>query len=295
MRVGGTILEWGYVPPPKGPLRDAYLEESGRNELAIFERELAKAIETLRVLDPDSLNVPPLESADDRVRVDQHARLNSYWADIRREIGPDTIRKAQPSVRAAERAAVRALNFLEDNALADAAHRGVHVASQLRRGLLGCPIEFRDGAYWTTCPFALAHVRVGFSAGITGSFVCSACGAAMEDCDHLPGAQTEHVKRGGAGSCNICLEPACDHVDGQIYVVAVRPIGENFTAHEVSMVPRPMYPQARFTEIEVTDDLDERARALARAGRLNCDECLGPCDGLLDARSWGARVGLPIH
>lgn len=294
MRVGGTIMQSGPVPPPRGPLRDAYLDRNGREQLRVAESELRLAIVALGSLNPTDLDVYPIESEDDEARLEQHSTLKALWTGRRRRIGGTRIAAAEPHIRSAEQAAVRALNFLEDHALGEAAHEAVHRTAQLRRGLLGCRIEFRDDAYWTTCPFSLAHIRVGFSAGITGSFVCSVCEKPMEDCDHLPGTTYDHVKRGGDGSCNVCHATNCEHDDGETYAATVTPIGVAFSAHEVSMVPRPMYPQARFGEVEVTDNLDSEARALAQEGRLHCDECLGPCEGLLDARAWGARVGLPI-
>lgn len=294
MRVGGTIMQWGPVPPPRGPIRQSYLDSNGRQELETFERQLSAALRLLDPVNHASLEIHPRESGDDVARMAQHSRLRAHWSAIRSQIGRGKILEAEPHIRAAERAAVRALNYLEDNALADTTHGAVHQASQLRRGLLGCPIQFRDGAYWTTCPFSLAHIRVGFSAGITGTFVCSVCGSAIEDCDHLPGTEFDHVARNIDNDCNVCHQSTCDHVEGEIYTAAVTPIGVDFSAHEVSIVPRPMYPQARFGEIEVTDDLDHASRVLAASGRLHCDECFGPCEGLLDARTWGARVGLPI-
>jgi hypothetical protein len=270
------------------------LDRNGREQLRVAESEFRLAIVALGSLNPTDLDVYPIESEDDEARLEQHWALKALWAGRRRRIGRTKIAAAEPHIRSAEQAAVRALNFLEDHPLGEAAHEVVHRTAQLRRGLLGCPIEFRDDVCWTTCPFSLAHIRVGFSAGITGSFVCSVCERPMEDCDHLPGTTYDHVKRGGGGSCNVCHATSCEHDDGETYAATVTPIGVAFSAHEASMVPRPMYPQARFGEIEVTDDLDSAARALAQEGRLHCDECLGPCEGLLDARAWGERVGLPI-
>lgn len=294
MRFGCVIMEHGPVPPPMGPARTVWLRSEGLAELAIYARELQAGLRALPPTTARSISVVPLSSRSDVARKTASVRLRAEWSKTKAAVSAVQLAAATPHIRAAERAAVRAMNFLDDDPLRNQAHIALHRASQLRRGLLGCPIEFRDDGYWTTCAFTLAHIRVGFSPGITGTFACSVCGEAMEDCDHLPGTRLDHVKQVIGEACNICHEATCEHIDGNTYSATVTPLGVSFRSHEVSMVPRPMFPQARLKEIEVTDDLGAMDRVLAKAGTLNCDDCFGPCDGLIDAREWGNRMGIRV-
>ena len=207
------------------------------------------------------------------------------WTPVRRRTSEGSLTNAEPYFRKAERLAVSALNHLEDHPRAEEAHALVHEAMFYRRGLYGCPVLFKDGHFWSRCPSRLIHNRVGVSAGLTGTFACSVCGQPIEDCDHIPDSVVPHVAtRRRDGFCSICDLTECEHIEGAQYDRSVRALGTSLSAHEVSFVRRPRYPDARFTA--VTLDLPDEYRRFAQAEVLNCDDCLGPCGGMRESGLW---------
>ncbi|WP_336855458.1 hypothetical protein [Sinomonas albida] len=145
---------------------------------------------------------------------------------------------------------VAALNYLEDHALADAAHRAIHRAAFMRRGLYGCPIVLGDDdEFWTKCSISISHLRIGMSAGLISDFECSICGLLVEDCDHIMGEIYDKIaSRDDDGTCSICEATECEHEIGKAYLTAAYANARNAMAEEVSMVARPRYPQARIVE-----------------------------------------------
>jgi hypothetical protein len=88
-----------------------------------------------------------------------------------------------------------AVDWLEDTEHFDSAHRALDEAGRQVRTSFGCHLTF-DGAkgYSRTCPVALAHSRVGMSAGcIVEEAQCSICKRDPEDCDHITGQRYEGV------------------------------------------------------------------------------------------------------
>jgi hypothetical protein len=119
---------------------------------------------------------------------------------------------------------------------------------------------------------------------MTSEFVCAICERPVEDCDdHVMGETYEKLAiKADDGTCSICAATHCNHVVGTAYPTMAHGVGRSADVHEVSMVARPRYPQARITERTLNHlDPDENSlvRWAAENGQLNCDHCLGPCQG----------------
>jgi hypothetical protein len=231
----------------------------------------------------------PLVEDDDDARLAIQRLKRTEWDEFASTLGSSLLGEIEPRIRRSERLAVAALNYLEDHELAETAHQAIHRAAFVRRGLFGCPIIFRDNDFWTDCSIRMSHIRIGMSAGLTSDFECSICGRLLEDCDHTMGETYEKVAdRDGDGTCTVCTSMDCSHVVGLPYSTVAYGNARDVVSHEVSMVARPRYPQARFTELSMdfttSGDL-AFFRWGAEHGYLHCDGCLGPCKGLKEMAS----------
>jgi hypothetical protein len=289
-----ALMQWGPIPPSGGPHRLRYLDINGRAALQTADDEFARALGILRTK-ANSMPVihDPLVEDDDDVRRGIQRKKRSDWIEFVTTIDQAMLDEIEAHIRRSESSAVAALNFLEDHELAETAHEVIHRASFVRRGLYGCPIVRRDDELWTDCSINLSHLRVGISVGIVSDFECSICGHLVEDCDHAMGATYNKVAaRDKAGKCIICDSADCEHVVGLAYPTVAYANARNMIPQEVSMVPRPRYPQARIVENTVDlDGLSDDPRILRAAehGVLNCDACLGPCKGFNEMSSWNTR------
>lgn len=276
------ILEYGPIPPAGGPARKNYLETSGEAELKTAQHEYEIVVDLL--IDWTEYLPPlfdPLESQDDEARHQIQQSSRQAWRKLSKQIPATTLQLIEPHIRASEKAAVNALNYLEDTDRAQETHEAIHRAAFMRSGLFGCPITYVDGQFWWDCTVSMSHIRMGMSAGITSDFYCSVCDEKMEDCDHVMGSVYPIVaQKDDDGSCVVCGLLSCMHKQGETYPVTASGIGREIEAHEVSMVSRPRYPLARI--IKMTREVPERYRPYAEAGVLDCDGCLGPCEGLSD-------------
>ena len=128
-------------------------------------------------------------------------------------------------------------------------------------------VTFEDGTYFTECPVALAHNRVGMSPAF-------------------------HVKR---SRCTICNEDPedCPHIAGRIYEGkrCQREILD-LDIIEVSFVGRPNQPDARIMKMSVdrSDIQDKLGSAFEVGMPVLCDRCLTPCDGVVRPFEQGANV-----
>jgi hypothetical protein len=153
-----------------------------------------------------------------------------------------------------------AMDWLEDTEHFEEAHGLLDAVGRFLRTEFGCHFEFADGAYWQTCPVALAHNRVGLS----------------------PGFVVDEAQ------CSICLQDprTCEHIRGRTYdgERCVRIITKVREILEVSFVARPAQPDARIQRVSVsTKELSESLGDAFRPGvTLNCDRCLSGCDGVHD-------------
>jgi len=293
------LMQWGPIPPSGGPHRLRYLDVNGQKALQTADDEYATMLD---ILGTKGSSMPvihkPLVEDDDVRRTIQTAKRRE-WMEFLATIDQATLDEIEPHIRRSESSAVAALNFLEDQELAEAAHEAIHRAAFVRRGLYGCPIVLRDDELWTDCSIKLSHLRAGMSAGLVSDFECSICGRLVEDCDHQMGAAYDKVAaRNEAGKCTICDSTDCEHVVGSAYPTVAYANARNVIANEASMVPRPRYPQARMIETTVDlDDIGDDPQILQAAehGNLNCDACLGPCKGFNEMSAWDLqpRVGNP--
>lgn len=292
---------YGDVPPAVGPARDRYLRENGAASLVTAKRELGIASrEALAVADHAGVSMPSFERPID-VRLDLPSVRDAVivrrrqWRDVRSAAVEHVSRNPLPGdrhARAALRAAVDALNYLEDTDLAAAAHLLIHQAGELVGGLYGCRLEHDRGTWLRTCLVVTSHLRVGNSAGFTARRVCSVCGGDMSDpeqCVHLPGRRyRDEVHTTEAGGCSLCGLLDCDHEAGSPYEMAARPVVTDLELHEVSLVPRPRDPLCRCDAIEISPDRMRRelGRRPMADEELVCYECIGACSGFVLAEDF---------
>lgn len=282
-------MDLGPLPPAEGPNRQRYLDVNGRRELGVSDDAFAAAMSVMGAQADSIPAMPtPLVANDGKSRAAIRRRKHAEWVEFTSTLNPGLLKQVEPHIRQAEVSAVASLNFLEDHELAQIAHHAIHRAAFVRRGLFGCPILPRDDALWTDCAFKLSHVRIGLSAGLVSDYDCSICDRRLEDCDHMTGRTYDKIaERDTEGSCTVCQSTDCDHVIGTAYPTVACGIGRKIVAHEVSMVARPKYPQARFTRmtVDLPSDVGTHLRRVAERGQLHCNECLGPCKGFNDMKS----------
>lgn len=168
------------------------------------------------------------------------------------------------------------------------AHELVHIVSDIRGGLVGCPIEYDDGVWYQTCRCDLLHVSLGNSAGFTSRRICRVCHADFGQCDHLPGLSYSLIAgRTAEGHCTVCGSAECDHVIGSLYEVAGGYVLTDIELHEVSLVNRPRDPLARITARELSaEDLQGALGRMPSPGEFVLDHaCMYQCHGFLGGLS----------
>ncbi|WP_419927268.1 hypothetical protein [Candidatus Poriferisocius sp.] len=161
-----------------------------------------------------------------------------------------------------------ALDWLEDTAHFDEAHKVLDDAGHQVRTTFGCNYAFYpDKGYLQECPVALAHLRVGFSVGcIVRESECSVCHEDPEDCDHISGQA----------------------YDGEVCIRIVK----KADLFEVSMVDRPSQPDARITSLPVPQaDLEQAILTGGYGSPASCDRCLYSCTGMTEFNLDGAESG----
>jgi hypothetical protein len=176
-----------------------------------------------------------------------------------------------------------ALDWAEDTAEEEAAHREMDEAGKWTRRTFGCHLERRGFEYFQSCQVALAHNRIGMSIGGTATRTCSLCGDDLSECDHMPG--TAYLVPGGPselGWCRVCLKESCDHKQNETYRVSVVARITEMHIDEVSVVGKPAHPEARFTSVSLSvhDLAGVLGEAFAPGVDVNCDRCLSRCEGL---------------
>lgn len=184
-----------------------------------------------------------------------------YGIALWRALTGDSGDSANKDIRRAIVALSSAMNWLEgwDSDGFDLAHQFLDKSGELARREFsaGCCFDFRDDAYHQACPVALAHSRVGMSAGfVIKQSHCSVCGKDPEECEHISGRVYD-----GERCCRVITEAEL---------------------LEVSLVERPNQPDARIHSYTLT-----RSELYASLGEgfawgmtISCDRCLNPCRGL---------------
>ena len=205
--------------------------------------------------------------------------------------------EAETKARSSAKTLRSAMDWLEDTAHFEEAHRELDQAGRFIRQNFGCRLAFQDGTYRQDCPVALAHNRIGMSIGaILNKASCSICRRDPHDCSHITG----RIYDG-----NRCVR-----------------IIEEAELLEVSLVDRPSMPDARIMSITILDsELKEQLGPNFQPGvPLSCKEspldnlagahvtdlrgfvlvrkrcctgtpnrCLSDCDGVEDRRPYQAR------
>lgn len=150
-----------------------------------------------------------------------------------------------------------------------------------------CIIPFEDGEYEQSCPVSLSHLRHGVSPGISGTEICSICGANMLDCDHVKGWLYSNVPaRKAQGACNICRQESCEHEPGKRYGPTMAfAFMEDLQADHIAIVENPKDPLAAITsqtidKEDILASLPAREKPIFQHGEtpLFCHHCL-ECKG----------------
>lgn len=295
--VGLRLMTWGPIPPSGGPYRDKYLADNGRSALRDADEHYAIAMD---ILGDHASSMPvvrsPLSEPDRRTRVAIQQQKAREWAAFNQTVPSEVIEKLAPHITRSETSAVAAFDFLEDHELAETAHAAIHRAAFVRSGFRGCPVYIKNEGVWTNCSMQIHQNRVGVSMGIEGDFECSICGLLVEDCDaHTPGhTYSKIAARAHDGKCNICDGDTCTHVVGESYPARAVGRAKDLKVTEASFVARPRYPMARIVESEVSfGDIGEQPDLViaVERGELHCQECFGPCEGLVDFDQWMSQMG----
>jgi Caudovirus prohead serine protease len=196
--------------------------------------------------------------------------------------------RAERDARQALAAYRASLDWAEDTAHEDEAHRLLDEAGSWVRRTFGCHLERHGQQYQQTCPVALGHNRIGLSVGGRASKqICSLCAADVSECEHLPG--TAYLVPGGSddlGWCRVCCQPECEHLQTETYRASLVSIIREMELHEVSVVTKPAHPEARIqlVSIPLSDLRAELGNDFQPGMDVSCDRCLSPCEGLIRHR-----------
>lgn len=243
------------------------------------------------------VNAPdaPQEGSDagdaSRVNADYvDRRIRAYRSEANRhfELARRQIRSsrsaADKSARVALDRATRAFWWAEDTPMEEEQHRLMHRIGRWTRRNLGCYLDFDGSGYKLRCPIAIAHKRFGFSVGFTAKRLCSLCDRDLSECEHLQSRlYWTRGGRRGDGPCRVCLRDSCRHRADRLYRAHVVSVVKNVGAlREISLVRRPVYPEARLTELPTISGAEFAARFgpdFRPSMPVSCDRCLGDCDG----------------
>lgn len=307
----GYAVRFGVLlPPAAGPARRAALEAEGRRLLAEARRGYGAVL--AQVLIAAGSDVPPPVDLDRpwslhagralvaarRARWQETRRLLARAADqfassslaASRELRAACLMRLEERARGALDAAVDAFDHLEDTDLASEAHAWAHTIGELVAGLFGCPARRENDRWFDVCRLSLMHLRVGLSAGFVARRLCSVCDQDLSNlagCGHTHGATYSRVAAlRSDGSCTICGNVECltHKLDEAYPVLAHAQVGHVDRLDDISPVPRPRDPLARYTAVEIP------AYALAvlpnhdvAKASLYCEWCVAPCTGFTSA------------
>lgn len=272
------LIRPGEIPPADGPNRDRFLDANGACALHVAQ----SALIDLATVVPAHLYHRVLALAEGANSANGGtAQREQEWADlVRLAPGAAWIETAQIA-GAGARAALLALNFLEDRPGREDAHRLVHTLGAIRGAFRGCHIWAQDGQAWTDCPVRLHRFRFGISLEAVTEWGCSVCLERFEKCTHIPGDVYRVTAARLGGGCNVCVEKSCGHIEGVAYEAMCRPIALRILDGASAIVDRPRYPEARVQAATLGIVDDAKLMAAAEGGNLHCTQCLFPCQGLL--------------
>lgn len=159
-----------------------------------------------------------------------------------------------------------AMDWLEDTADFEEAHKALDNAGREICTKFGCHLGQEGTKYWQDCPVVLAHNRVGMSVGVIVEAVeCSICRRDPEECEHVTGRIYDGER--------------CAQVITKADLT------------EVALVRRPAFPDARVGRIGISiDELQADLGPLWRPGmRVRCTRCLEPCEGVVEHDALGSH------
>ncbi len=220
-------------------------------------------------------------------------------AQAQRQFAQAQRARSEPMTRAALAVGFDAFNWLEDTRYQERAHRFLHKSGAWTRRAFprGCALVWANGGYEHRCPVALAHLRVGLSAGMIVRIKrCTFCGQDASECPHM--TDREYLVPGGPGPlgrCRACGEEVCHHKPSRRYWARPSRIVEPAEIREVSLVSRPVQPTNRLIGQPI-----DGARLQAVLGpafrygvdAVSCSECLQPCQGFQRMAEDPVYVGL---
>ena len=196
--------------------------------------------------------------------------------------------EAEKKLREAVHLARSSYDWLEDTPFEDAAHDLVHeIGKEARENFPeGCKLMWNGSHYEMWCPADLVHNRVGFSPElIIHSMKCSICGHDPSECDHIRG-ETYSVRgsRNTEQPCPVCYERSCDHSPSAMYEVIAIHIIIAAEIKSLSLVSRPVQPDARIQKVSVPRNTIMRACGPDfEYGKqdVSCSKCLSDCLGFV--------------
>ena len=122
------IMQFGPIPPSGGPLRERYLDYHGQKALEVAASEYAEAVALLaaRAASMPALDFALVESDGDVRRAIQRDK-RARWIRFRAETDQSTLDALEPHIKASVKAAMDALNILEDHELSASGHANLPV------------------------------------------------------------------------------------------------------------------------------------------------------------------------
>jgi hypothetical protein len=298
------------LPPAGGPARAAALEIEGRRLLAEARRGYGATIAQVLVAvgpavpSPVNFDRPWSREAGRTIAAARRAQwwqarrlLRVHAARISRssqavpgQENASVLARLEEQARSALDAAVSSFDYLEDTDLANESHSWAHTIGEMVAGLFECKAK-RDGGKWLdVCRLSIMHLRIGMSVGFVARRLCSICDrdlSSFPPCGHIQGGVYPRIStRRADGSCTICgNDPCLIHDLGVTYAIVAHAVIQNVDRlDEISAVPRPRDPLARYDEIEIpARDVERLMDYDAQDASLYCERCLAPCVGFTSA------------
>lgn len=110
------IMQAGPIPPSGGPLRERYLDHHGREELKTAASVFTEAI---ALLGAHAVSMPAMDftlvESDDDVRGAIQREKRARWTELRTKMEQPTLDAVEPHIKKSVKAAMDALNYLEDH------------------------------------------------------------------------------------------------------------------------------------------------------------------------------------
>jgi hypothetical protein len=192
--------------------------------------------------------------------------------------------RSEEHARRALRLGAEAYWLAELTELAEREHRTLHAMGRWTVANFDCWLDYESGSYSTSCPVAIADLRMGFSPGFAARKMCSICDGDLSECPHVRGRL--YWVRGSkhpGGRCRVCAAETCKHRDDRLYKTCVIGIiKEVDVLREVSVVDVPAQPLARLTKrpVSLKAIADSFGPGFVQGIEVGCTSCSLPYPGL---------------